>query len=121
MAALWLVLIVPGLTVAYAMILRPLLHKISAFQKFYSEADGFWSKVWAICDKSATMAWGYILGGVGSALTLLDPIATALGDPDLKSQITGFLQSNPKYLGYFTIAVSVITLMARLRSLSKAA
>lgn len=117
---IFLVLIVPGLIAAYALVLRPILHKVPALEKFYAEADGFWAKVWAICGKSVTVLWGYILGGVGSALALIDPIATALGDPDLKTQVTTMLQSNPKYIGYFTIAVSIITLMARLRSIGKA-
>ncbi len=113
------ILIVPGLIVAYAMVLRPMLHGIPALARFYAESDGFWQKVWAICGKSATMAWSYIVGGVGTAFALLDPIATALGDPQLKDQVTGMLQSNPKVLGYFAIGVSVITILARVRSIGK--
>lgn len=119
MTVLWLILIVPGLACLYALILRPMLHKIPALAGFYAEADGFWAKVWAICGKSLTLAWGYILGGVGSALALVEPLSTALGDPDLKGQVTTALQSNPQYLGYFTITVSIITIVARLRSIGK--
>jgi hypothetical protein len=119
MHVLLAILIVPGLIVAYAMILRPLLHRIPEFQKFYAEADGFWAKVWAICGKSVTVAWSYIVGGVGASFALLDPIASALGDPQLNSQVSGALQSNPRFLGYFAIGVSVITIAARLRSISK--
>ena len=114
-----LILIVPGLACLYAMILRPMLRKIPALAKFYAEADGFWAKVWAICGKSITVLWGYILGGIGSALALAEPLSTALGDPDLNGKITSALQNNPQYLGYFTIAVSVITIAARLRSVGK--
>ena len=119
MKMLWLIPIVPGLIVSYAMFLRPVLHKIASLNKFYTEADGFWGKAWALCDKSVTMLWGYILGGIGTALALLDPIASTLGDPNFNTQVTTFLQGNPKYLGYFTIAVSIITLAARLRTLAK--
>lgn len=118
--ALIMILIVPGLACLYALVLRPVLHRIPQLAKFYAEADGFWTKVWALCGKSVTMLWGYILGGVGGALSLVEPIANQLGDPDLKNQITNLLQSNPKYVGYFTIAVSLITLAARLRSIAKA-
>ena len=38
--------------------------------------------------------------------SIVDPLATAVGDPQLKEQITGVLQSNPKVLGYFAMAVS---------------
>lgn len=113
------IFILPGLMVAYALILRPLLRKIPALQKFYTDADGFWQTVWAYCGKSITVAWGYLLGGLGSALALIDPLASAVGDPGLKDQITTALQSNPKILGYVTIAISVITIAARLRSISK--
>lgn len=115
-----LILIVPGMIVLYALVLRPILHRIPALAKFYSEADGFWSNIWAMCGKSITIAWSYIVGGIGSAFALLDPISSALGDPDLKNQVTNALQSNPKVLGYVTIGISVITIAARLRSLSKA-
>jgi len=119
MTILMLFLIVPGLACLYAMFLRAMLRKIPALATFYAEADGFWAKVWAWCGKSITVLWGYILGGVGSALALVDPVSAALGDPDLKNQVTSALQSNPKILGYFTIAVSVVTIAARLRSIGK--
>lgn len=119
MTVFLLILIVPGLACLYAMILRPMLHKIPALATFYAEADGFWQKVWAICGKSITVAWGYILGGIGSSLALVDPVSAALGDPDLKTQVTTALQSNPQILGYVTIAISIITIIARLRSVGK--
>jgi hypothetical protein len=119
--AIWLLLTVPGLICAYAFFLRPVLAAMPKFQKFYAEADGFWATVWAVCGKSATMAWSYFLMLVGGVLQWVEPIASALGDPDIKSQITEGLQTNPKYLGYFAMLVSAITIAARLRSISKGA
>jgi hypothetical protein len=118
---LWSILIVPGLIVAYALILRPLLHKIPAMQKFYAEADGFWAKVWAICGRSATIAWHYILGGIGLAAAFGDKIGTALGDPnlDLKQKIVDAVQNNPRIIGYVAIGISALTIWARLRSIMK--
>lgn len=118
---IFLILILPGLIVAYALLLRPMLARIPAFAQFYSEANGFWAKVWAWCGNSFTIAWSKIVGGIGAGLMLLDPIASALGDPDLKTQATNILQSNPKVLGYFLMGVSVITIAARIRSLGKSA
>ena len=115
------ILIVPGLLCVYFFFIRPVLEAVPAFKKFYTEADGFWNKVWAVCGKSATMAWSYILAGVGLAMQMLDPVASTLGDPNLSSQITSTLQSDPKILGYFAIAVSAITIAARLRSIKTAA
>jgi cytochrome bd-type quinol oxidase subunit 2 len=117
---LFLILIVPGLVVLYALILRPVLRKVPALATFYAESDGFWQTVWAYCGKSLTLAWGYILGGVGSAVALLDPLSSALGDPEFKGQVIAMLASHPEYVGYVTIAISAITIAARLHSLGKA-
>lgn len=116
----FLLLVLPGLIFLYALLLRPLLHKIPAFQKFYAEADGFWAKVWAICGKSITMLWGYVLGGVGALFELLDKLGPAFGDADLKDKVTQALQSNPKILGYILAGISMVTIAARVRSLMKA-
>jgi hypothetical protein len=115
---LWL-LILPGLVVAYALFLRPLLRAMPALKTFYSEADGFWAKVWAVTGKSLTMAWSYLLMGIGTALNQLDSIAATMGDPGFKQQVADFLHSDPKYLGYFAMAVSAVTIAARLRSIGR--
>jgi hypothetical protein len=114
------ILIIPGLACAYFFWVRPVLEAVPALKKFYAEADGFWNKVWALCGKSATLAWSYILAGIGMAMQMLDPVASTLGDPNLSAQITSTLQSDPKILGYFAIAVSAITIAARLRSIKTA-
>ena len=116
---LYAMLIIPGLIAFYVLFLRHALQSIPALKQFYAEADGFWAKVWALCGKSLTIAWSYIVIGVGAAVQAIDPIAAALGDPDLKAQITNYLSANPKALGYFAIAVSVITILSRLRSITK--
>lgn len=114
-----LLLIIPGIIVLYAFFIRPLLEKMPQFKKFYAEADTFWGKVWAICGKSVTMAWSYILMLIGGALNQLDDIAKTLGDPNFKAQVADFLHSDPKYLGYFAMLVSGVTIASRLRSLAK--
>lgn len=114
-------LIIPGLICAYVFFLRPVLAAIPKFKQFYVEADGFWAKVSALGGHSASIAWGYFLLAVGAVLQWIEPIASALGDPDIKSQITEGLQTNPKVLGYFAMVVSAITIAARLRSITKGA
>lgn len=113
-----LVLIVPGLVVAYALLLRPVLRKLPAFERFYAQADGFWAKVWALCGNSLTVAWGYVLGGLGSLLALSAPLADYLAGPDFANQVAS-LHLTPQVMGYITIAVSVLTLLARLRGIAK--
>jgi len=112
-------LVAPGLIVGYFLFLRPVLRALPQLKEFYAEADGFWAKVWALCGRSITMVWALVLQGVGQALQWVDPIASALGDPDLRTQITDTLQTNPKVLGYVLMAISMITLAARLRGIGK--
>lgn len=117
----WIILaaVLPGLIVGYFLFLRPVLHAIPAFKEFYAEADGFWAKVWALCGKSVTMAWAFFLQAVSWALQWIDPIANMVGDPDLRQQITESLGANPKLLGYLLMAISFITIAARLRGFAK--
>lgn len=116
---IFLFLILPGLIAGYALILRPLLHRIPAFAVFYANADGFWGKIWALCGNSLTVAWSYVVGGIGAALALLTPVASLLGDPGLQGQVTDALKSNPQVLGYVMFGISVITIAARVRSILK--
>ncbi len=110
-------LVVPGFLVAYALFLRPVLRAIPAFKEFYDEADGFWQKVWALCGRSATLAFAYSVQAVGWLLQWMDPIAAFFGDPDLRAQITETLQANPKILGYVLMFISACTIAARIRSI----
>jgi len=112
-------LTLPGFMAAYFMFVRPMLAAIPSFKAFYTEADSFWQKVWAVCGRSVTMAWSYFLGVVGGLLNQLDNIASTLGDPNFKQQVTDFLHADPKALGYFAMTVSAVTIAARLRSIAK--
>jgi len=113
-------LIIPGLICVYAFWIRPLLAAMPQLKAFYAEADGFWGTVWAICGKSATLAWSYLLAGLGVLVQFIDPLAAAFGDPDLHNQVTSALASDPKILGYFAMAVAAITLASRLRTIGRA-
>ncbi|ODM82206.1 hypothetical protein A6X20_17295 [Bradyrhizobium elkanii] len=63
---------------------------------------------------------GLFLTGIGTVFQWLDPIAAALGDPDLKAQVMEALKDNPQYLAYVLMGISAITIAARLRSVGKA-
>lgn len=113
-------MILPGLIVGYFLFLRPALHALPQLKQFYAEADGFWEKVWALCGKSTTMAWAFFMQAISWALQWIDPIANMVGDPDLRTQITDTLGANPKIMGYVLMAISFVTIAARLRSFAKA-
>ncbi|PAY04795.1 hypothetical protein CK489_35555 [Bradyrhizobium sp. UFLA03-84] len=116
---LWLFLTVPGLLCAYFIVMRPILHAIPILKSFYIEANTFWGKAWALTGRSVTVIWGLFLTGIGTVFQCLDPIASALGDPDLKAQVIEALKNNPQYLAYTMIGISTITIVARLRSMGK--
>lgn len=114
---IWVALILPGLVAAYVLFSRPVLKE--QFKAFYVQADGFWAKVWALFGRSTTIVWHSLLWLVGQALQWIDPIAGALGDPDLRQQITETLGANPVILGYVLMVISAITIVARLRGIAK--
>jgi hypothetical protein len=114
-------LILAGLIAVYVLFVRKALEGVPGLKRFYADADGFWASVWALCGNSLTIAWSYVVMGAGAAAQAIDPIASALGDPDLKAQITSYLSANPKALGYFAIALSVLTILSRLRTIGKTA
>jgi hypothetical protein len=97
---------------AHALLPRPVLEAIPAFKAFYDQADGFWQKAWALCGKSVTVMWCYALAAVGFVMQWIEPLATALGDPDIKQQVTETLQANPKVLGHVLMGISAVTAAA---------
>ncbi|WP_407169357.1 hypothetical protein [Bradyrhizobium sp. ORS 111] len=65
------------------------------------------------------VVWGLFLAGIGTLFQWLEPIASALGDPDFKAQIMEALKGNPQYLAYAMMGISAITIIARLRSVGR--
>jgi hypothetical protein len=78
-----------------------------------------WAKIKAFCLNSLTIAWGYVVAFAGLLLQGLDSVADALGDPNLKDQISAAI-GDTKTVGRILLGVSVLTIVARLRSLRKA-
>jgi hypothetical protein len=76
------------------------------------------SKLKAYCLHSLTIAWGYLLAVVGAVMSIVDNIGDALGDPGLKDQISAAI-GDAKTAGRVLLGISVITILARLRSLKK--
>ena len=73
----------------------------------------------AICLHSLTIAWSYVLAATGSAMAAIDNIGDALGDPGLRDQINAAI-GDTRVAGRILLGISVITILARLRSLRKA-
>jgi hypothetical protein len=114
-----LAFVAPILVVVYVLWLRPLAR--AQFGALYEYADGFWSKAWALCGKSYTLAVGYVIQFFGFLFQMIDPVAELFGDPELKQQIADALQANPKVLGVLMSVISAVVIVARLVSIFKRA
>lgn len=79
-----------------------------------------WVRIKACCLNSLTIAWSYCLAIAGAAMQGLDSIADALGDQSLKDQISASI-GDPRVAGRVLLGISVVTIIARLRSLRKSA
>jgi hypothetical protein len=76
------------------------------------------SRLKAFCLHSLTIAWSYVLAIVGGAMSVVDNVGDALGDPNLRDQISAAI-GDAKTTGRILLGISVITILARLRSLKK--
>jgi hypothetical protein len=79
-----------------------------------------WTRIKACCLNSLTIAWSYLVAFTGAVLQAVDSVADALGDPGLREQITAAI-GDPKTVGRVLLCISVVTIIARLRSLRRAA
>ena len=77
-----------------------------------------WCKVKTFCLHSLTVAWGYSLAFVGVMMQGIDTVADALGDPNLKDQISASI-GDARMTGRILLGISVITIAARLRTIRK--
>ncbi len=77
-----------------------------------------WTKMKAFSLNSLTIAWSYVLALTGAALQAIDSAADALGDPGIKDQVSAAI-GDPKMAGRILLGISVITIIARLRSLRR--
>jgi hypothetical protein len=77
------------------------------------------SRIKAFCLHSLTIAWGYLLAITGCVMAFIDNIGDALGDPALRDQLSAAI-GDAKTTGRILLSISVVTILARLRSLKKA-
>lgn len=78
-----------------------------------------WARIKACCLNSLTVAWGYLLAFAGAAMQAIDAAADTLDDPGLRDQISAAV-GDAKTEGRILLGISIVTIIARLRSLGKA-
>lgn len=77
------------------------------------------TKIKTFCLNSLTIAWSYLLALVGVILQLVDVACDVPGDPAFKDQVSAAI-GNPTWAGRALLVISIVTLVARLRSIRKA-
>jgi hypothetical protein len=78
-----------------------------------------WARIKACFLNSLTVAWGYCLALAGAVMQAVDTLADVLGDPNFKDQLSAAV-GDTKTVGRILLGISIVTILARLRSLRKA-
>lgn len=68
-------------------------------------------------NSSATILWTHLVAFVGSLGGALMFAAPLLGDPNISDAIKGVLK--PEYIPFYVLVVSIVTVIARNRTLGK--
>jgi len=77
-----------------------------------------WQGIKAACLNSVTIAWSYILAIAGAVMEIMDNILDIVNDPSLKDAIHGMV-GDTKVWGWVILGISIITIIARMRTLRK--
>lgn len=78
-----------------------------------------WARIKSCCLNSLTVAWGYCLAFAGAAMQSVDALGDVVGDPNFKDQLAAAV-GDARTVGRILLGVSIVTIIARLRSLRKA-
>jgi hypothetical protein len=81
------------------------------------ETGSFWQRTLNAGQDSATIVWAKLVIMAGGLVAVLDKIADLAGDPALTAQIQQY--ATPQMVGYVTIAIMLVNVWARLRTLGK--
>lgn len=76
------------------------------------------TKIKALCLNSTTIAWSYLLALVGGMLQVVDVVGDILGDPSIKEEVSAAV-GDPTWSGRVLLAISIVTALARLRTVRK--
>jgi hypothetical protein len=77
-----------------------------------------WDRVKAFCLNSTTIAWSYFIAFVGALAQGLDSILDILNDQAMKDNLHSLI-GDTKTFGQIMLGISIVNIIARLRSLRK--
>ena len=82
---------------------------------YRATAGSPWDKLLATAKNSATVLWQYVVAGSGVVMLYAGQAADLLNMPEVRVFIQERMQ--PEYVGGALVAIAVITVVARLRTL----
>lgn len=74
-------------------------------------------RIKAICLRSMTMAWAYLVGLFGIVMGMIEQVSVLLQDPTIVQKVTETLGASPRALAAFSLIISVVTIATRTRTL----
>ncbi len=77
------------------------------------------ARIKMLCLHSLTIAWSYCLALAGALMTAIGNVSDVFDDPGLKDQISAAV-GDPRTTGRILLVISVVTIIARMRTLRKA-
>jgi len=87
------------------------------FRAWMIETGSFWQRTLEAGQKSATIVWAKLVIMAAGIVAGLDKIADLVGDTTLTAQIQQYV--TPQMVGYVMIAIMLVNVWARLRTLGK--
>lgn len=101
----------------WGLMAAPLAYFGWALYSDYRKATGStWSRLVSAAQDSATVLWAKFCAGLAIVIANLDSIANALGDPSAATFVNTWL-SNPKAVAAVMLGISIVTIVARKRTL----
>jgi hypothetical protein len=80
------------------------------------KVKAFFRRLWAMCLRSATIAWSYVLGAAGAVMNYIDQLAALFNDTTFGAQVQTVL-GDPKAIGKWLMVVAGINIATRVRSM----
>lgn len=85
------------------------------FSAWKNQTGTVWQRILGMANESATILWAKFVAAIAIIVGGMDYIADIIGAPEVKDAIQGVM--NPKYVAGFLVAVALITVIARKRTM----
>jgi len=85
------------------------------FSAWKNQTGTVWQRILGTANESATILWAKFVAAIAIIVGGMDYIADIIGAPEVKDAIQGVM--NPKYVAGFLVAVALITVIARKRTM----